>query len=686
MGLIKYDLYLDESGNFSDPNLNKSLTPSLVGGILCPSSKVTDAIVNKMIPGRIHAMEEYRKDEFFGIINSLLQLGGRIVLFENNDRVYILDGDTTYLNIITEGLTKLLRDLHNDNPQSNIDINILIATRQNSDEREKNNNKVRILEEEYLRRFEEKMFVALGRNKIDGVSFHISFDVADINKRLMFADVICNTWLTRTAKKKFSDEDREIINTLYADCIRYEVYEDPDAGYLRRLISENRIGEAIAQLCVQKKMTKNLLDVRDLLIERISLEFAQERELYFSYISLKMAQFNQRRDYLAGIQFAEKYEEILLTPLLGIINKKDDLEAVEYWMFDTDFYLLTMYDHIGNADKCTEYDHRCNARIGIICHSWEHIDYYFNFRIRELNKMIGQFDFENVLIQSEPLISALQATKELFSMIDPQQENNNNLRSELLGKVYGVRLEAFTNLLPDHPEYLEKAVEVSDLAINEFIKPYDIHRQYQYRCLMYVTAGKADEALESLLAAYELKFSEDVFAQFIDKAFSGPRLDIFALFHYTNVMFLLRQGNDPRAQRMKEVLMSNQRFANELKAPIKDDYPWNLILWNIGRYYRLEGNSQKAANEYISRALAMTIKHTQKVTMYSFAVCIAADKLAWAIEHNPQEEKGARKEFDSICAFFKSMTNNLTIRSWLFVDNPITTIKEAKCIVSHILR
>lgn len=658
---MKYDLYLDESGNFEEDDRKKKKTPSLVGGILCPSHVMTQRKIDSLITKPIHASEGYDKEHYFSIIGSLLKLGGKIILFENPERVHILDGDTTYLNIITEGLTKLLRDLHNRYPHANLEINILIATRQNSEERE-NGNQIRIMEIEYKKRFDEKMFISLGRNKIEHVEFKFSFANAKKDKRLMFADLICNTWLTRKGKVKFSAEDRDKISSLYADSVHYEVYEDPDAGYLRRLISENRIGEAIAQLCTHKKAKQNVLDVRDLLINRIIKEYTEDRETYFSYMSLKLGQLNRRRDRLTGIQVAERYKELILEPL----TKNEEVrQTAEYWQFDTDFYLLTMYDHIGNVDKCTEYAELCNKHIGVVSRSWEHIDYYFKFRIRELNQMIGCFDFENVLLKSQPLIDVLQSAKELFSMITPDTEGSNTQGSDLLGKVYGVRLEAYTNLLYDHPEFYSQALTTSDLALAEFSRSCDIQRQLQYRCLLQVTANKSSEALISLLKAYNLEDDNTPFSRFIEKAFSnGMRADVFALFHYSNVMVLLKQNNDSQAEKMYKAIMADPRFVHEIQMPTEDDYPWNLILWNLGRYLRIERRSKKMADEYITRALNLTSKHTEKATMFSFCVGIAADRVAWAMQKDQSSVDEQKKSFNQIYMRFQGMRLPDTMRRW----------------------
>ena len=679
----RYELYLDESGDFEDRDLRKGWTPSFVGGILCPSEVISQDKIDELIKKPIHAMEAYDKEQFLGIIESLLLMGGRIVLFENNERVRILDGDTTYLNIITEGLTKLLRDLHNENPEANIEINILIATRQNSEEREKG-NLIRIMEKEYLRRFEESMYASLGRNKIDHVSFSISFANAKRDKRLMFADIICNTWLTRKAKIKFNAEDRARIASLYADSVHYEVYEDPDAGYIRRLISENRIGEAIAQLCTHSKIKRAVLDVRDILLDRILNEYPRDREIYFQYMSLKIGQFNRRRDYLAGIQFAKQYKELVLTPLF---ETKEVRNSAEYWTFDTDFYLLTMYDHIGNADMCTEYANRCNEHIDVVSHSWEHMDYYFNFRIRELNRMIGRFEFENVIAKTQPLIEALQAAKKLFSTISPKSDSDQVQKSDLLGKVYGIRLEAYTNLLYDHPEYFRQALDTSNLALEEFTKAFDLHRQYQYRCLMFTTAGKEREALDSLLNAYDMTLSDGVFSQFIEKTFSvGTKADVFALFHYTNVMLLLKQKEDPLADQMFRGITAHPRFVNETKKITEDDYPWNLIFWNLGRYYRYVENESETAKRYITKAILLTTKHKKEKTMFSFAVCMAAEQLIWAKNNESVSVDEMRGGFDKIYCQFKGMELPEAMMHWFSFCQTEDMDKELRKLANHTLK
>ena len=66
--------------------------------------------------------------------------------------------------------------------------------------------------------------------------------------------------------------------------------------------------------------------------------------------------------YREGIALAENYSRYFLTDLYSrtsIIER----EKIWFWKFDTDFYLLTMYDHIGHTEKCDEYLKKCRRNI-----------------------------------------------------------------------------------------------------------------------------------------------------------------------------------------------------------------------------------------------------------------------------------------------------------------------------------
>ena len=105
-------LYLDESGNFeADGNFRDN--PSLAGGVLAYGQPITMEDANRICGGQeIHCCE-MPANQFvataFPILIQLKSLGCDMVIFENRERLEVVDGDTTYLNIISEGVIQLLQ-------------------------------------------------------------------------------------------------------------------------------------------------------------------------------------------------------------------------------------------------------------------------------------------------------------------------------------------------------------------------------------------------------------------------------------------------------------------------------------------------------------------------------------------------------------------------------------------------
>ena len=136
MATETWELYLDESGEFEDRRVRGNWNPSLVGGLLCAEGAVTAGRAEKLCGGqRLHANED-RTDEAtarnFDILRTLRQDERcRFVLFENTERLMIVNGDITYLNIVAEGIVRLLRDLAAAKKEQAIALKVCVALRNN---------------------------------------------------------------------------------------------------------------------------------------------------------------------------------------------------------------------------------------------------------------------------------------------------------------------------------------------------------------------------------------------------------------------------------------------------------------------------------------------------------------------------------------------------------------------------
>ena len=647
MAIKQFELYLDESGDFNEEKEghDTSAPVSLVGGLLSDPVYMTTDRINSSFKGKVHACSGYSKS-YLNLLKTLHDDGCAFVVFENTEKIRVINSDFTYINIISEGLVRLFQELAIEYPQG-VFINVVIAQRQ-------------LPLKEYTNRIKEKIIMALGRKQISGVNYNIEISDARKDKRLFFADIICNTWLTidrintkgdGTQVQKFTPEERSLIRSIYDPRWKYSVFEDMTITYLKQLLADRHLGEAMLQICALPKQT-GFVRLRNTVLKRIEEADPYEQDTYFTQMSLMIGEYTNLHRYTDGIWLAENYLQYFLNAftLSGHIAA-----VVPFWRFDTYYYILTMYDHVGNTAKCQEYLKKCQENISCVNRSWEHIDYYFGFCIRELNVLMGRYAFEEVLERSSRLIEILSKAKDLFGMIKTYNDTEQPVRSELLGKIYGVRLEAIINLLRRRPEMLNEALSISAKAITEFDDPRDLSRQYQWRCLLLSEAGKPVEAYDALLKSASVAESDASANTFLDTIFSmRPGSYDFLLWHYTNVMLSMKHESIPKSTSLFKTLVAHPRFLEDLKNKEKSGHPWNLILWNVGRYVRSEAEDDYSTyKSLLQRALSMTQENPSNLTMLAFSVSMKADHLLWCTEHDPDHIVDVRSEFRKVCLGMK---------------------------------
>lgn len=625
MKKICFDFYIDESGSFEDSQSEASL----VGGLLVKTGYLTDEKIKGLLPSFVHCCEMDNRDreKCLSALEVVKSEGARFVIFENKERINVINGDITYLNIISEGLLQLFSDLALEHPGEQVTVNVTAATRKNVAK-----GHGIIGKDEYTRRLEEKLLLAEHREGKAFCAYTLSFEDARYCSKLDFADIICNTFLTK-GKNKFSEEQKRRIAAVYDEKYIYSVFEAATVGYLKFLMSERRYGEAMLQICALKKLT-GVTKIRNSLLEEVSKASPVEFDAFMSYMSMQIGLCNNTGNYAEGIALAENYKKYFLSVLS---ESKALHDKVEFRIFDTDFYILTMFDHMGNIEKCTEYMSHCRERLGSINHSWEHIEYYFRYRIRELNVLMGRFEFDEALSRADELADILKNAKELFGLIETFDGTAAELRSELLGKVYGIKLEAYINLLQDRPGLFDKALEVSDLAIAEFSEPSDINRQYHYRCMLMTIAGRTEDALQCLMKIYDIpQDAEDRFKRYIDRVLANNlHPDDFALWHYLDVMLLAAERKNAAANKMADAIMNSP--VPELYSESADNsiHPRYLVLWKLGKLQYLHNNIH-AGDAYFNAAKEAALSDKAKLTMRSFAVSIEADLVLQKWQKEPK--------------------------------------------------
>lgn len=254
----KIFLYLDESGNFEKDGRMRD-NPSLVGGYLKYDQPMTDEEAEAICQGKKIHSYKLPPLEFASLAISTLgkmqREGCYFVIFENKERLEIVDGDTTYLNIISEGVVQLMQLLKSRFGQ--IEFNLLIALRVavNRPEYKYQEKGFYISWDEYKKRLQEKIII--GASKI-AKDFHIkNWDIkfADANKdfRLMLSDIVCHSRFRQN--KKFDENQKNELEKLYNEGFIFSVFpEELDVSINRNLVKGN-IAEAFFDVLISEGKT-----------------------------------------------------------------------------------------------------------------------------------------------------------------------------------------------------------------------------------------------------------------------------------------------------------------------------------------------------------------------------------------------------------------------------------------------
>lgn len=654
MSQKQLDFYIDESGDFNDTKMEREHPEelSMVGGLLCDPLWLTKARMDTMLPNRVHAKNGYNKS-FLSLLERLKQAGCRMVVFENTERLRVVNPQITYANIISEGLVKLFRDLAFEYPEG-VHINVIIAQRQ-------------LKLSQYRDRLIEKVQMAYGRNHVQGCEYTLTISDARYDKRLFFADIICNTYLTRHRAGKFTLEEQDRIQNIFDQQWFYPVFEDATVMYIKQLYMDGHCGEMMHQICTLPRL-QGITSLRDRLLRRIVKANKMERKNWFTQMSMQLKLYHEARMFEEGIALAQNYQRYFLDHFEAM---PELAQETRFWQFDTDFYLLTMVDHQGDTLACEKYLNSCRNNLDSIYHSWEHMDYCFRFRLRELMVMMGRFDFENLLHSADQLMETFNEISTVFQKIEEQNGSGAGFRSEILGKVLGIRLEALINLASRDSNCFEEALAVSDQALREFSKPEDLKRQWQYRAQLMASAGKPKDAFDCLLRSLNISDSEpDPYTALLSKAYANEQhADDYTLLHYTAVLLLFEKDKCQAAYFMGKALTIHPRFIKDLHDEKKTGHPWNRVLWHVAQYAKLIGDYTLSDYCY-ERALAVTREKPERLTMMTYAVSITAERLLHASDVSAERRAILERDWNKANQDLKRRQAPVEILQWFGTDMP----------------
>ena len=675
----RFELWLDESGDFeNDKDMMKN--PSLVGGILVEkNSSDISGMIDIIGSDQIHMNEikgpgasEYALD----VLEKIRQKGGEIVIFENAERLEIVNSTRTYLNIISEGIIKLIQLLSAS--YESVELNVIVAVRKQMEIQDTIKHGI-ILYPEYISRMEEKIIIGLARRQISNVAnwkWSIELKSARTDPRLMLADIACNTWLTRTSRK-FNNPQKEEIDRLYKSQYRFTVFEEVASSHIKRLIAEGDLAEAIFEFYTAKvgDVTNNLLDI---ILSRLKTLGSEGRHLQLLILKSKIGQLvSVNKDFATAKQLIAKIQEDF------IINMEDLELRPGIFALDISLYFLTVCTHEGDIKEAQKQSLICESVMKNLAGRWESIDYFFMYKTRLAVHKINSFDFLGAHNEMGKIIKALSETMELFSVIDELDELYSDLKSDILGKALGTRLQATGKMLRYNKKMYSQAIADSDNALKEFTRSGDISRQYQYRAQIECEVGNYIEALTNLFKANNITYKgSDSINEFLrDLTMTHPRVQSFCMLHYTKIMSEAAITDESElADLLYDSLLKHQDLYNNLVRTDRVDHPYEIIKWKLATYQGLKGNISSATNLY-DQAIGMCFERPERWTFLAIGLGILAEKASLLYLASNKHAKEARKTFRELNRRydeFISLDLPEPMREYFLIwENNLTRIKES---------
>jgi hypothetical protein len=674
----RFELWLDESGNFIREN-EKSGAPSIVGGILVPINKDNDkwtAELVKKTRDRYHITERYihgteLKGNKYGemavsLLTESLNHGARFVVFENKERIDIVNSDMTYLNILAEGIIQLFQTFASEYDE--IELSILAANRVKVEGMEERIETILLKGNEYKERLEEKVALGLARRTLLNQSkwtWSFQLDSAKNNTRLMIADVVCHSWFVQNSNK-FTDETRNVLRNLYQPVFLFSVFEQATEGAIRRALAEGLIGDALFHW-LDARVSDSSSDQKhkefdfpyylQLIAKKLAAipEFAQVTQLSTVENQL-LTLISIDRDFDRAKQMLE-----LLHHEVSASFKELGINAQRFF-FKVYMSLLEIANHRGNVVLGFQQIAKIRSILEQLAGRWETIDDVLAFMVLEGVHRMNDYDFPGTITIMNQIQKFIDTSVEFLSisLLEDLSIISDDMKSTIKGKVLGTRLQARMFLMRTDPQQLELSRQDSDEALNEFTALSDVNRQYQYRSQIESEAGEPVLALKWLGKAFDVDYKsmEDIRALVTNIRDANYIQSLFGSMHYSNALGSAYRSDRPElAEQMYQEWVKSGIEQSVFKE-ILNEHPYEIILWKHA-YYLAKTNRIKASIEKYDQAYRICNFAHDRYTLRSIGLGILSEKASVLLTSGKKYGLESKKTLQYLRKNYQEFMNEL---------------------------
>lgn len=649
-----FELYLDESGQFKEQSKNGR--PSIVAGYLINKkcgevwgekillkTKVKDASFAQVDTKKFHAMESKSEaiSEFnVCLMEELQNNGATMVIFKNGRGNSIINSDITYLNVFAEGILKLMYHLL-AHYAGEIFLNIIYATRVQVEEKEKSGINRPIEEDEYSSRLQERIILRMSHippNDRKRLKYALNWGSARKSSLLMLADAI--NYGFRGGISSLSKEQHERTKALKQ--LSFKVIEHSGWEQIQAYLTNNRWAESIYSWYgeyYEELQSQYSGEFNQLMIDKLNQLGLAGSKVQFEVLSNLIKSLIDTRNYDTANKFLERLVQKLFPLLLkeGLLPPEVD--------FDFHFFRLTSATHQGDLIEAEKQIEICRGKLMALPATWETMDYYLSYKLREAEHQKNMFDFQGAIDNLDKLERILRDTISVVKMIDDIGEFSEKIKSTTLGKVLGSRVTARCYLSYEKPEELELARMDSDAAIEQFHRESDKSRQYMIRSMVEYLAGNFEDALVWLGKAHCME--EVTPTMLLGELKKDKNTSVFGILHYTSLMALALKKDHPLGKKMFSAW--NTVPPDDI-IPDSRDYPTNIILWRVATCKAIMQPGAAAA--YYKDAISSTDNNPQNLPNYMARIAMMAECMGLLSKENLVK---ARKKISTFHAEYEKL-------------------------------
>jgi hypothetical protein len=649
--MSKYELWLDESGDFEKDLIGEEV-PSIVGGLLVASGSLTQVdakkLLNEVREGSplvsqwVHATDI--KGKAYGefatkVLTCLKENNITLVIFENEEKLKIVNSDLTYLHLLSEGIIQLFQTLAMDDEV--VELSILAARRTvTSEDREPRITEM-IKKDQYTQRLKEKLDLGYARRSINPKKWSWSFhlDSARTDHRLMLADIVCHSWFRRDSKK-FTEDQRRNLLLFYNPSFHFTAIERATLTSIQRQLDEGAIGESLYEwLLVEKE-----LFISQSYHEEVAASLAVDSQKSFLYKILK--RLGQLPDFARNTQLSVvsnhlqtliqlernfgKAKEALLKVQDTVIPIMKEMGMNHYtFFFDVHLMLFTNATHQGDIELSENQMMQNRQYLGYLLKRWESLDLVLDYFVREAVHLTNTYYYTGVIEKLDKLEKFINDTIALFPLAfqDELLIDTEEMKADILGKVYGTRLQARCFLSRKDPQQIQLARSDSDEAMKQFIESSDLSRQYQYRSQIECEAGKFQNALEWLGKSVGLQNEESKPSKVMEKILEADQTPKeFGLMHFTRLMAEAALQDQLSFAEDLYHAWTNAKVDDKVLTQYSKQHPYEIIFWKLGTYLMMTGSTNGAIKKY-NEAIDICLENSKSFTLQSISLAIIAEEI-----------------------------------------------------------